>query len=142
MTQLNDKDHAAQMADMKSFDEEMPSIGIFWYDPQDHSLFGVGKKELTPREVEEARAKGVDVINYPLSTFNSQLSTISAQAPYGRVAWNIDKFIVLVGHWAEPVQDELTQLIEDTFHLPYFEFVYDEHWDLGHGWSGDMPGTR
>ena len=49
MTQLNDKDHAAQMADMKSFDEEMPSIGIFWYDP---------------------------------------------------------------------------------------------HWDLGHGWSGDMPGTR
>ena len=142
MTQLNDKDHAAQMAYMKSFDEEMLSIDIFWYDPQDHSLFGVGKKELTPREVEEARAKGVDVINYPLSTFNSQLSTISAQAPYGRVAWNIDKFIVLVGHWAEPVQDELTQLIEDTFHLPYFEFVYDEHWDLGHGWSGDMPGTR
>ena len=26
--------------------------------------------------------------------------------------------------------------------LPYFEFVYDEHWDLGHGWSGDMPGSR
>ena len=90
MTQLNDKERAAQMADMKSFDEEMPSIGIFWYAPEDHALFGVGKKEL--------------------------------------------------------------QLIEDTFHLPYFEFVYDEHscvlsvaseqsssWDLGHGWSGDMP---
>ena len=142
MTQLNDKDHAAQMADMKSFDEEMPSIGIFWYDPQDHSLFGVGKKELTPREVEEARAKGVDVINYPPSTFNSQLSTIQAPVPYGRVVWNIDKFMVHVGKWAEPVQDEFTQLIEDTFHLPYFEFVYDEHWDLGHGWSGDMPGTK
>ena len=47
MTQLNDKDRAAQMADMKSFDEEMPSIGIFWYDPNDHILFGVGKKELS-----------------------------------------------------------------------------------------------
>lgn len=22
--------------------------------------------------------------------------------------------------------------------LPYFEFVYDEYWDLGHGWSGDL----
>ena len=127
------------MADMKAFDEEMPSIGIFWYDPKDHSLFGVGKKELTPQMVEESRAKGVDVIEYPLSTLNFQLSTISAQVPRGRVAWNIDKFIVLVGRWAEPIQDELTQLIEDTFHLPYFEFVYDNHWDLGHGWSGDMP---
>ena len=127
------------MADMKAFDEEMPSIGIFWYDPKDHSLFGVGKKELTPQMVEESRAKGVDVIEYPLSTLNFQLSTISAQVPRGRVAWNIDKFIVLVGRWAEPIQDELTQLIQDTFHLPYFEFVYDNHWDLGHGWSGDMP---
>ena len=125
------------MADMKSFDEEMPSIGIFWYDPQDHTLFGVGKKELTPQMVEEARAKGVEVINYP-----TLHNTTYTQVPRGRVAWNIDKFIVLVGHWAEPVQEELSQLIEDTFHLPYFEFVYDEHWDLGHGWSGDMAGTR
>ena len=118
---------------MKAFDEEMPSIGIFWYDPKDHSLFGVGKKELTPQMVEESRAKGVDVIEYPLSTLNFQLSTISAQVPRGRVAWNIDKFIVLVGRWAEPIQDELTQLIEDTFHLPYFEFVYAERPPIGLG---------
>ena len=36
----------------------------------------------------------------------------------------------------------MTQLtsedIEEEFSLPYFEFIYDEHWDLGHGWSGDM----
>ncbi|MBR2113968.1 MAG: hypothetical protein IJ929_04790 [Prevotella sp.] len=60
------------------------------------------------------------------------------QVPRGRVAWNIDKFIVLVGHWAEPILDELTTLVEEEFSLPYFEFIYDEHWDLGHGWSGDM----
>ena len=48
-------------------------------------------------------------------------------------------FIVLVGKWAEPVQEQLTELLEQEFSLPYFEFVYDEHWDLGHGWSGDMP---
>lgn len=31
------------------------------------------------------------------------------------------------------------QQLEQEFSLPYFEFVYDYHWDLGHGWSGDMP---
>ena len=60
------------------------------------------------------------------------------QIPRGRVAWNIDKFIVLVGKWAEENQEELTALINRYFALPYFEFVYDEHWDLGHGWSGDI----
>lgn len=121
MNQLNDKNHAALIADMKSFDEEMPSIGIFWYDPQNHGLFDVCKKELTPREVEETRSKGVEVINYPELQY-----THNTQVPRGRVAWSIDKFIVLIGHWAKPMRDELTQLIEDTFHLPYFEFVYEE----------------
>ena len=138
MTQLNDKEHKAQMEDMRSFDEQMPCVGIFWYDPQDHTLFGVRKKELTPQMVEEERSKGVDVIDYPLSTLNYELSTLS-MVPRGRVAWTIDKFIVLVGKWAEPIQDELTELLGQEFSLPYFEFVYDEHWDLGHGWSGDMP---
>ena len=68
MTQLNDKEHAAQMADMKAFDEQMPCIGIFWYDPEDHSLFGVGKKELTPKMVEDAADKGLPFINYPTTT--------------------------------------------------------------------------
>ena len=148
MTQLNDKDRKAQMEDMKSFDEQMPCVGIFWYDPEEHSFFGVHKKELTPKMVEDARANGIDVINYPLSTLiatphsqreNSQLSTRSAQVPRGRVAWNVNKFIVLVGKWADPIQDELSALLEQEFSLPYFEFVYDHHWDLGHGWSGDMP---
>ena len=53
MTQLNEKDHKAQMEDMRSFDEQMPCVGIFWYDPQEHQFFGVHKKELTPVMVEE-----------------------------------------------------------------------------------------
>ncbi len=178
MTELNNADHAAQMADMKSFDEPMPSVGIFWYDSEDHSLFGVRKKELTPREVEEAAEKGKPFINYPQGGHKAAIEREESeiyfdfpereqaraelkeyfraqakhsktkfkgdytQIPRGRVAWTIDKFIVLVGHWAEPIQEELTELIEKEFALPYFEFVYDEHWDLGHGWSGDMPGTR
>ena len=44
MTLLTDKERTAQMNDMRSFDEQMPCVGIFWYDPADRSLFGVRKK--------------------------------------------------------------------------------------------------
>ena len=178
MTQLNDKEHKAQMEDMASFDEQMPCVGIFWYDPEDNTLFGVRKKELTPQMVEEAAEKGKPFINYPQGGhkaaiereesevyfdfpereqaraelkeyFRAQAKHLDTkfkgdytQVPRGRVAWTIDKFIVLVGKWAEPIQDKLSELLEQEFSLPYFEFVYDEHWDLGHGWSGDMPTSR
>ena len=65
MTQLSEKEHQAQMDDMKSFDEQMPCVGIFWYDLEEKSFFGVCKKEITPKMVEEARSKGIRVINYP-----------------------------------------------------------------------------
>ena len=130
MTTLSDSARDFQMVDMKSFDEPMPAIGIFWYDPKEHEFFGVYKKELTPKMVEDSLQNGINVINYEKPDHS--------QGTHGRVAWNIDKFIVLVGKWAEDIQDELTALINRHFALPYFEFVYDEHWDLGHGWSGDV----
>ena len=153
MTQLSQTDHAAQIESMKAFDEQMPCVGIFWYDMAEEVFFGVRKMELTPRMVEEAAENGVPFINYPhlhrqvwaKEYFRAQAKHEATkfkgdytQIPRGRVAWNIDKFIVLVGHWAEPVLEKLTTLIEQEFSLPYFEFIYDEHWDLGHGWSGDM----
>lgn len=56
--------HKAMMADMKSFDEPMPAVGIFWYDPEEHSFFGVRKKEMTPKMEEEAAQKGLPFVNY------------------------------------------------------------------------------
>ena len=153
MTTLSKIEKDSIMKDMKSFDEPMPSVGIFWYDPQEHDFFGVYKKELTPKIVEDAADNGLPFINY--QTLHRQIwqkqyfralakheptkfSGDYTQVPRGRVAWNIDKFIVFVGQWAKDKEDELTELIEKYFALPYFEFRYDEHWDLGHGWSGDM----
>ena len=142
MIQLTDEEHKAQMADMKAFDEQMPCIGIFWYDLDENSLFGVRKKEITPKMVEEAAEKGLPFINYlhlhrqvwMKAYFRAQAKHEDTkfkgdytQVPRGRVAWNIDKFIVLVGHWAEPVMEKLTTLVEEEFSLPYSEFVYDEH---------------
>lgn len=153
MTTLSRSEKESIMKDMKSFDEPMPAVGIFWYDPEEHDFFGVYKKELTPKMVEDAAEKGLPFINY--RTLHRQVwqkqyfralakheptkfSGDYTQVPRGRVAWNIDKFIVFVGQWAKDKEEELTELIEKYFALPYFEFRYDEHWDLGHGWSGDL----
>lgn len=131
---------------MRALDEPMPQVGIFWFDPNDHTFFGVRKQELTPKCIEEFAAKGVRIID--ITTLLTKSTVSASPRPlresgervrlFGRVAWNINKFIVFVGQWAKPIEEELTQMIEDEFALPYFEFVYDEHWDLGHGWSGDL----
>lgn len=130
MTTLSHSEKEAIMKDMKSFDEPMPAVGIFWYDPEEHDFFGVYKKELTPKMVEESLQKGITNIEYPEPLHRHPFS--------GRVSWNIDRFIVFVGQWAKDKEEELTALIDKYFALPYFEFRYDEHWDRGHGWSGDL----
>ena len=53
------------MTDMQTFDEQMPCIDIFWYDPAEKVLFGVRKEELTPKTVEEFADKGLPFINTP-----------------------------------------------------------------------------
>ena len=130
MTTLSQSEKEAIMADMKSYDEPMPAVGIFWYDPEEHDFFGVYKKELTPKMIEDAADKGIKVIHYDKPNH--------IQNTHGRVSWSVDHFVVFVGQWAKDIEDELTALLEKYFALPYFEFKYDEHWDLGHGWSGDL----
>ena len=120
MNKLSSEEHSAQMASMKAFDEQMPSIGIFWYDAEDHSFFGVRKSELTPKMVEEAAEKGLPFINYPhlhrqvwaKEYFRAQAKREDTkfkgdytQIPRGSVALNINKFIVLVGKWAFPIEE-------------------------------------
>ena len=78
--------------------------------------------------------RGNPFVDYPQGESNLSVE----DDLHGRVVWSIDKFLVLVGKWAEPMLDELTELLEKEFSLPYFEFVY-EHCDLVHGLSGVMP---
>ncbi len=107
--------------------------------------------------MEDAAEKGKPFISYPqlhrqvwakeyfralANHTKTKFKGDNTQIPRGRVAWTIVRFIVLIGHWAEPIQDELTELLEKEFSLPYFEFVYEEHWDLGHAWSGDIPASK
>jgi len=131
-------------------------VGIFWYDLKNHSLFGVRKKEL--KESWKRRPRGESPLSiYPLlhrqiwdkEFFRAQAKHIETkfkgdytQIPRGRLVWTIDKFILLVGKLAEPIQDELAELLKKEFSLPYFESVYDEHWNLGHGWWGERLASR
>ena len=61
---MSKDEHQMQMADMKQFDEQMPCVGIFWFDVNDHILFGVRRMELTPKMVEDAAEKERPFINY------------------------------------------------------------------------------
>ncbi len=41
MTQLTEKEHKAQMTDMASFDEQMPSISNFWKIQRPNVLYAL-----------------------------------------------------------------------------------------------------
>lgn len=139
---MSEKEIQQQMDAMRALDEPMPQVGIFWFDPDDHTFFGVRKQELTPKRIEEFAVKGIRTIDIttlePEFVYSINARPIKERVLEGCVAWNINKFIVFVGLWAKPIEEELSQMIVEEFALPFFEFVYDEHWDLGHGWSGDL----
>ena len=106
-----------------------PSVGIFWYDFASHSLFGVRKQEVTPAQIKTAACDGLPFIIYP-ETNEEKFPGDYARTPRGRVSWVDNRFVVLVGSWARPIEDELIVLLQSEFSLPSLEFVYDGHWDV------------
>lgn len=111
-----------------------PYVGIFWYDPGAHTLFGVRKEELTPEHMESAARDGLPFIHYP--SYNRDVWDQEnfpgdfAHTPRGRVSWTVNRFVVLVGSWARPIQEELTALLMQEFSLPSLDLVFDKHWDI------------
>lgn len=114
--------------------EENPSVGIFWYDNASHSLFGIRKQEVTPAQMEAAACDGLPFIIYPETNEEvwqqEKFPGDYARTPRGRVSWVVNRFVVLVGSWARPIEDELTALLQAEFSLPSLELVIDEHWDV------------
>lgn len=114
--------------------EENPSVGIFWYDSGSHSLFGVRRQEVTPAQIETAACDGLPFIIYPETNEEvwqqEKFPGDYARIPRGRVSWVVNRFVVLVGSWARPIEDELTVLLQSEFSLPSLELVYDGHWDV------------
>lgn len=92
-----------------------PSVGIFWYDFASHSLFGVRKQEVTQAQMEAAACDGLPFIIYPETNEEvwqqEKFPGDYARIPHGRVSWVVNRFVVLVGSWACPIQDELAALL-------------------------------
>ena len=66
MKKLSDTSHSALMSDLsRSCSGQLPSVGIFWYNPEEHALCGVRKKEMSPVWAEAAASDGLPLINYP-----------------------------------------------------------------------------
>ena len=111
-----------------------PSVGIFWYDSKSHALFGVRKEELSPSRRETAMREMMPFIVYPERNREvwerEHFPGDYDRTPRGRVSWIINKFVVLVGNWARPIQQELTALLKQEFSLPSLDLVIDEHWDI------------
>lgn len=157
----SDSESHTEMINVMSnfFDDGKPQVGIFWLDYSHNTLFGVQKDD-AEKYVEE---RGIGTLHKLHKTYwqkqhhravakndtNSifYIETNYTLIPRGRVFVRPDGSVyVAVGHWINGEingqkvinQQKVREAIADEFNLPdNFEFVIDEHWDIGHGWSGD-----
>lgn len=131
-------------------DDGKSKVGIFWYDPADNALFGVGKGS-----VDLYKDQG-RVVTYPKLHWTywqkqhhravSKLEKGSifykehnyTLIPRGRVFYDTvdDVFYVNVGDWIGSVNiGALRDALADEFNLPDgFMFRMDPRWNIGRGW--------
>lgn len=124
-----------------------PYVGIFWYDSESEELFGVYSipavdTKYFDSELFSGRARTCRPLHYALwqkgvnKGKDARFQVPYTSAPRGRV-FEVEGqgFAVCVGHWINDYP-EAKQLILDEFQLPDdTEFIIDNHWDLGRGWS-------
>ena len=110
------------MADIKAFDEQMPCIGIFWYDPEEHALCDVHKKELTPGMIEAAAKNDIHYIDYlPSGDVNNdkiEFSILNIAFKQGQTEVRF--------RYAE--REQCLRRLAANCQL-----------SIGHSWPGDMP---
>lgn len=127
--------------------QDEPEVGIFWYDVDADDLFGVKSASVS------------DVDYYQSNLFNCKVKTCRplhykvwekeyfrgkdnrfrgdyTLVPRGRIFFVEGRGpVVVVGNWINDYPSAKTMIL-DEFNLPEdTEFMIDEHWDLGHGWS-------
>lgn len=124
-----------------------PEVGIFWYDPETDDLFGVKSASVEDVDYYQSNLFGCQVktcrpLHYKVwekeyfrgkdARFRGDYTLV----PRGRVFYVKDRGpVVVVGHWINDYPTAEDAILSE-FNLPKdTEFMIDEHWDLGHGWS-------
>lgn len=128
--------------------QEEPKVGIFWYDPKDDELIFVHTEDASvlafdDRGQKTTRKMHVTTWQHLKNKEQSKgrkwkYTSDWTMTPRGRV-WEIRGrgFVVTVGTWINDYPGA-KNLILDEYNLPSnAEFLIDEHWDIGSGWSGD-----
>lgn len=154
-----DEAHKEMMDLMRGFfDNGKPQVGIFWYDYANNKLFGVQKDD-ADKYAETGKIGTLHKLHKTYWTkqhfravANNETNSIFYSEnnytliPRGRIFVKPDMtFYVTVGEWINGQidgkevidKDKLRELIEDEFNLTNFDYLIDEHWNIGRVWSED-----
>ena len=137
------------MSNNDEFQDE-PFVGCFWYDPNKNELYGVGKTMAMDVNYYKSKQWGKNVKTGRLlhqSIWNKQshrgkdrrFSGDYTIRPRGRVfEFENEGFKVFTGSWINNYPSAKEEILYE-FQLPEnTEFITDEHWDIGHGWSDEF----
>lgn len=152
------KDHgddgvnAAIEAMIDSFNEQdEPYVGPFWYDPDKKEVYGVvialakdrpfyyspsWKKNVKTGSALHKSIWEKEYFRHKDKRFSGDYTI----RPRGRVfEFENEGFKVMVGSWINDYPEAKEEILY-VFQLPKnrTEFVIDEHWDIGHGWSQEF----
>jgi hypothetical protein len=150
---MSTQEHQEMMQLMEdNFDyQQEPKLGIFWYDKKEDALFGIVKSDARDvAYVGNMARKTVSSLHKSWWTKqkmryragkekNNIYETDYTKIPRGRIfqrkADNV--FEIMCGSWITP---HMMELVIEEFDLQdqTVETVIDEHWEIGHGWSGDL----
>lgn len=135
-----------------SFNEQDEAyIGPFWYDPKKQELYGYVVALAKDRPFYNSKIWNKNVRTgsalhqsiWEKEFFRKKDSRFQGdytKKPRGRVfEFENEGFKVFVGNWINDYP-EAKDIILDIFQLPKnkTEFIIDEHWDIGHGWSQEF----
>ena len=148
----DDDVNAAIEAMIDSFNEQdEPMVGPFWYNPKKKEIYGhvvalakdrpfyyspIWKKNI---KTGSAIQKNIWEREY-FRNKDKRFSGDYTLRPRGRVfEFENEGFKVMVGDWINDYPEAKEEIIY-AFQLPVnnTEFVIDEHWDIGHGWSQEF----
>jgi len=130
--------------------QDLPRVGIFWYDVRNDDLFGVVSSQVSEASVSE----GLSSVNtlhrdwwkkqYNKSKFKNNdkekypFVGVYKDTPRGRVFYdnNTELFVIKLGSWINK-HPNAKPLIMDEFNLAEqnCRFEIDIHWEVGHGWE-------
>ena len=128
--------------------QDDPMVGIFWYDPDENDLFGIYSVDAEDTNyfnstIFNSEVRTCKPLHYAIWQKNcnkgkdKRFQTMDyTKYPRGRIFEIKDKgFVVCVGKWINDYP-QVKKFVIDEFQLPKnTEFIIDQHWDLGHGWS-------